>query len=532
MPAPRSSRPVSRLLGAAALALALTAAACEDDDPLIPKPDGGMDAPRDTSSETGTDTGASDAKADSSTDTLTPDTGVADASDAGDASSTDAPPPAPAVVFAAVRFNTDGTLDTGFGTAGIARVTLGAGANALANPALTGLGRDPTNNNLVLFGVKRHETRTDSERVVARLTANGQLDTMFGTNGFTTFGITNLNDNARAGVVLADGKIVSSGYTSQPSGVGTQSINRIVLARLLPTGALDASFGAGGIVNAAPFVPATNPDTTPWGAAEAYGVAVLKDGSYVTTGYGYVMPAAMGSTSVDMLAFRFGADGKRDATFGTGQGGTVLDLGIPGGNDRGRAIVALPDDRIVVAGVGTVSVTGTSSVEDAMLAVLTPTGALDTTFETKGYKLFDFTAVDEEFWGAAVSPNGMTVAAVGYRAGAVMQDDDATLVLQPVAAGGAAIVRNVALSETANDRFWSVTFDANNLAYGAGYIQEGTDTWMAVARFKADGMLDTTFGTGGIAKVNVAAAGNIESARGVVIQSDGKVVIAGPAEAP
>jgi hypothetical protein len=53
---------------------------------------------------------------------------------------------------------------------------------------------------------------------------------------------------------------------------------------------------------------------------------------------------------------------------------------------------------------------------------------------------------------------------------------------------------------------------------------------MIVARFNTDGTRDTSFGTNGVASINVVAAGTDEAARGVVIQSDGKVVIAGAVE--
>jgi hypothetical protein len=53
-----------------------------------------------------------------------------------------------------------------------------------------------------------------------------------------------------------------------------------------------------------------------------------------------------------------------------------------------------------------------------------------------------------------------------------------------------------------------------------------------VARFNTDGTRDTTFGTGGVVLVNVAVGKLDEVARAVVIQSDGKVVLAGAAEVP
>ena len=54
---------------------------------------------------------------------------------------------------------------------------------------------------------------------------------------------------------------------------------------------------------------------------------------------------------------------------------------------------------------------------------------------------------------------------------------------------------------------------------------------MTVARFRSDGQPDATFGANGVASVNIAQGGKAaELARGVVVQSSGKVVISGNVE--
>jgi hypothetical protein len=54
---------------------------------------------------------------------------------------------------------------------------------------------------------------------------------------------------------------------------------------------------------------------------------------------------------------------------------------------------------------------------------------------------------------------------------------------------------------------------------------------MVVARFNTAGTLDLSFGNGGVATLNVLAAGTAETVRGIALQTDGKVVIAGTVEA-
>lgn len=473
------------LLGVAVLALTVSlAGGCGGEDPVDPpvtQPDGGNNPVPDAG---------------------TPDAGVQPSAD---------------TEFAAVRFNPDGTRDTTFGTNGVAKVDVSTGT-AANREALWGLSRD-SSDRLVLFGHAKGEAeRVDTDRVVVRLTANGALDSAFATKGVHTLNIANLADNTRAGIVQADGKIVVSGYTAQPTGVGTQSANRVVLLRLDETGAVDNTFGYKGVVNSAPFLPA-NPATTEWGMAEAYAVGRQSTGKYVTTGYGRT--AASGT--VDLVSFRYTATGELDTTWGT-NGSYVLNL--VGDNDRGRNMVVLPDDRVFMVGSGV----PTAQNIDAMTVMLTADGRPDTSYTQDGYKLHTWGRADEAFFGAAVSPAGDRVAAAGYLAGGT-DDDDALLFIRPIGSGtGNEFVQPVPISETTNDRFWAVTFDSAGKVYAAGFVTENGDSRMMVARFNADGSKDTSFGTNGVATANVVAAGTDEAARGIVIQSDGKVVLAGVIE--
>ena len=92
-------------------------------------------------------------------------------------------------------------------------------------------------------------------------------------------------------------------------------------------------------------------------------------------------------------------------------------------------------------------------------------------------------------------------------------------------------VRTMPLSTGEHDRLLGAAFDSLSRLHGAGWVAQGADQLMAVARFRPDGQLDPTFGTNGVASVNVASGGKAaELARGVVVQSGGKVVISGTIE--
>lgn len=461
------------------------------------------------------------------------------------------------------RFTPAGMLDTTFGTSGVARVDLGPGAmvgTASVRDAPWGIARDAQNRLHVFAARKNIGGRTDSDRVVARLSPTGTLDTTFGDlvpnqtvvrTGIHTLDIGNLSDNVRHGFVQDDGKIVTSGYYAQPTGVGTQTANRIVVARLHggdaastggaggtgtggasgataspAPGTYDTSFGVMGVSTANPF-SSTDP-LMQWGTAEAYGIARQSTGAYVTAGYG--RNAATGT--VNVLSFRFSPIGAFDTTYAVNG---VFEKDLTSDNDRARNITVLPGDRVLIVG----SATPTANNVDGMLMILTPGGALDATFNTTGYKTYKFDTTDdrpdEALYGVAVSPNGMFAAAVGYRnAGSVAtNNDDAVLVILPLGGTGTEFAQAVPLSTTAADRFWGVTFDADNKIVATGYVTESGDRWLAVARFSTNGTPDTTFGSNGVAKVNASASTateQFEEARGVVVQSDGKIVIGGAAE--
>ena len=87
------------------------------------------------------------------------------------------------------------------------------------------------------------------------------------------------------------------------------------------------------------------------------------------------------------------------------------------------------------------------------------------------------------------------------------------------------------LSANAHDRFYTVVPGPGDTTYAVGFVGEGADQAFALAKVDATGKLDKSFGKEGVASVNVAIGGKaLELARGLTVQSTGKIVIAGPVE--
>jgi uncharacterized delta-60 repeat protein len=92
----------------------------------------------------------------------------------------------------------------------------------------------------------------------------------------------------------------------------------------------------------------------------------------------------------------------------------------------------------------------------------------------------------------------------------------------------------LAVSANGHDRLFAVAFDKEGSFYAAGSVADSTDasadSRMLVAKFKADGELDTSFGTNGYASHNAIVGTSGEAARSILVQASGKIVIAGTIE--
>ena len=182
--------------------------------------------------------------------------------------------------------------------------------------------------------------------------------------------------------------------------------------------------------------------------------------------------------------------GDLDATFGSGGKKTVNFGGI----DAAQAVLVQPNGRVVVAGGG-----GPAS-SFCVVRLRSANGTLDPTFGSGGKRVIDFGTDDESVYGAALQPDGKIVLAGDSR-------------LQP------AVVRlkaNGALDTSfdgdgrklfswgAIGRVTAVVVAPNGKLLLGGFSgPEGGN--IQVARLKANGAFDTTFGAGGIATVDFGA---------------------------
>jgi uncharacterized delta-60 repeat protein len=242
-----------------------------------------------------------------------------------------------------VRFDANGEVDTSFGTNGrTVLLRFGEIAGVETSDTLGALTFDASGRILVVgeAGPPNH-----SDFAIARLDADGRLDTNFGDDGARLVDVAGqgLYDAATAVAVQRGGRILIGGYAQFPNA----SQAAMTVAALTPTGDIDTTFGTlPGVFNVWP-----NGSTA---YALCYGLAVQQDGSIVMAGY-TANPNDSGAHGQDMAIVRVTPDGHAlDGTFamfGAFTGG--FDLGTDTDNtsrdDRLQA-VALQDNRIIAAG--------------------------------------------------------------------------------------------------------------------------------------------------------------------------------------
>jgi uncharacterized delta-60 repeat protein len=223
--------------------------------------------------------------------------------------------------FALARFNTDGTLDTSYGTNGRVITPVGPVTDTIFALKLQPDGK------AVAAGFQ--QTNGANNCALARYNTNGSLDGSFGTGGKV---ITNIssgnfvnNDELYSVAIQADGKIVAAGHSAD------NDHNYFALARYNTNGSLDAGFGGGGIT------------LTPVGESNGLAGAIvpLPDGGFIAAGYG----ETSGFSRAFTLA-RYNSAGLQDMFFGDGG---LVQTHIANGPDDGF-VATLQGSRLVVAG--------------------------------------------------------------------------------------------------------------------------------------------------------------------------------------
>ncbi|MCW2923293.1 MAG: uncharacterized protein JWM98_697 [Thermoleophilia bacterium] len=384
----------------------------------------------------------------------------------------------------------DGSFATAFGGTGKVTVPVGTGSDLARAMAVQ------ANGDIVVVGTSAGASNDDFSLI--RLHPNGTLDSTFGaTTGKVVQPIGAGNDTGYAVAIQpADGRIIVAGSCA---GSGNHC-----MARFKTDGTLDTTFNGTGyelsVVGDGSF-------------QSIMAIALQPDGKIVTAGY-----AGYPGLSGEMVVTRVLPNGTIDSGFGTS--GTVH---IPGNAnfDILRGVAIAPDGKIVATG----RIENGARYDWATLR-LNADGSLDTSFNGTGIKQHQVGS-DDYARSVAVQPDG-SIVTVGYANNGSNTDVAAVRYLvdgtldPSFGVGGVAIAPGFG----AADEGFAVRLLGDGRLYIGGFVTSGTKQ-MGVARLRANGTLDPTFGTGGAMATTIGSG--VSEIGAIAIGADGSLYGAGQA---
>ena len=267
------------------------------------------------------------------------------------------------VGFLALR--PDGSIDTSFGDDGF-RTVPPEGFTAFYRP--TAIFERP-DGRLVLVASSGANSREPGKAVLVQVTADGELDPDFGTDGVRRVWHGSTTTQASAAVLQGNGKLLLAGFcVSCSASIGAETM----LTRLEENGSIDTMFGDAGWVIFDAYEGGTGNDQATALAFDANGKILIAGGS--------------GSNDEERpyVARRL-ANGDADFLFGGGDG--ILTLSALAWR-RATSLVVDPVSKRILVATGRWS--GPSSIYPAGVARVTASGVLDDEFGEGGIVTLDF----------------------------------------------------------------------------------------------------------------------------------------------
>jgi len=221
-----------------------------------------------------------------------------------------------------LRYNSDGSLDSGFGTNGIVEYN--------NSNSSTFQGISVQSDGKIIAAGSTNITYA-GKILLVQFNSNGTVDSSFGTGGEVRFNGDSASVQATAlGVaVQSDGKIVATGYEA----FGSAMDGKIITLRCDADGNPDSTFGTNGYVTY---------KQTNYSTATGHALALQADGKIVVAGSGS-----------SILVLRYNNNGTLDSSF-SGDGVGIY-YAAYSGSYRGNSVSLCPDGKIVVTGSGAFS---------------------------------------------------------------------------------------------------------------------------------------------------------------------------------
>jgi uncharacterized delta-60 repeat protein len=225
-------------------------------------------------------------------------------------------------------------------------------------------------------------------------------------------------------------------------------------------------------------------------------------------------------TLAALPAVCWGQAGQLDGSFGS-NGSVFSDFG---GDDRATGMVVQPDGKIVAVGWSR-----QNGVDGFGIARYTPDGALDPSFGSSGKLSFTDQRLGQHY-AIALQADGKIV--VGGSTNALGTDD---FILARFLPNGRLDTRfgkkGLVITDFGiTDVVAAIAIQPDGKIVAAGSASSNSNDDFAVARYRPNGSLDKTFGRKG--KVRTDFLGGFDNAASIALQPDGRIVVAGWADGP
>lgn len=311
----------------------------------------------------------------------------------------------------------------------------------------------------------------------------GAPDSTFGHGGKVATGVVGIPTDAR---IQIDGRI------DVVAGPG--------VVRFLPNGAIDASFGRGGVASV---------------GFSAVALAIQSDGKLVVAGsivdtYG---------TPIEAAAARLTQNGQLDRGFGHNG---VVAIDFVGTNiSKGEGVILQPDGRIIVSGFARFGVCRRTTFTS--LARLTQNGSLDVSFGSGGI------VAESNVFGATI--NSLALQSTGKIL--VLGDSTSAARFLPNGTRDSSVTGGT-ITSIAHVGASSFQPDGRIITGGNAFDDYGYDWDMQAQRFWRTGAVDTSFRSPDIDFGPTAPSNQVvvDSASAIAFESNGRIIIGGISQAP
>lgn len=381
------------------------------------------------------------------------------------------------------RLFQNGAIDNSFGIGGISIID-----NASNNDQASSLAFLP-NGNIAITG--NTSSNIDTDYLTTKCDSIGNLITSFGNSGIVSTDFSGYYESSVKCIALNSGDIIVAGSANQKIGI----------AKYLNNGNSDIAFGNNGKII----------DYVGNAMDEAEKILLQPDGKIIS-----LIKILNGANYGVAVLRSANASGSDDLSFGNNG---IFKFFIPNNDIEPKSMFIQQDGKIVITGIIKDELNG---IYDFITIRVNSNGTLDNSFGTNGFVQTDysFSSFDQANSVVVLNDGSILISGVAEFGFAMLKYDSNGMLDNNFGINGK-VMTNIGSNYSYGT---DMAIQSNGKIIVAGYTYNGTDNDIALVRYNTDGSIDNTFGTNGIVTHDILNISN--TTRSIKIQADGKIVIA------